>query len=88
MRVTIIPADRIVLIDGIGFNNIDMAAMPTDIHAIQWFGDYGDVEIKDPATGRIVQNKTINSLAPYQFALLAWENAKTIAAAEIPVTTL
>jgi len=77
MRVTIVPADQYVSVDGIGFSNLDLSLMAPDIHAIQWYETYGEVEIKDPTTGRMLRNDVIDSLGPYQLTLDAWQAAKT-----------
>ena len=57
MRVTIVPEDRYIQVDGRGLN-FDFSADP-NIHALQWFDDYGTVEQKTggsrPATLADVQ---------------------------------
>lgn len=44
MRVTIVPEDRYIQVDGRGLN-FDFSA-DANIHAIQWYGDHGTVEQK------------------------------------------
>jgi hypothetical protein len=78
MRVTIIPTDGFVSVDGEGYGNIDLSFMASDIHALQWYETEGELEIKD-ARGRIVENRKIDSLEPYQPALDAWQVAKEVA---------
>jgi hypothetical protein len=75
MRVTIIPEDGFVSVDGEGYTGIDLSFMDSSIHAVQWYGEEGDLEIQD-SRGRIVENKDIYSLEPYQPALDAWQAAK------------
>ena len=75
MRVTIIPADGYVSVDGRGFNALDLSFIDASVHAVQWYDDEGEVEIKDER-GRAVRNETIASLEPYQQALDAWAVAK------------
>lgn len=48
MRVTIIPDDKTVIVDGEGIHGIDMTGVDPDIHAIQFYGDHGWVEWKTP----------------------------------------
>ena len=75
MRVTIIPTDGYVSVDGEGFDKLDLSSISANVHAIQWFDTEGEVEIKD-SRGRITQNQPIDSIAPYQAAIEAWQLAK------------
>lgn len=45
MKLTIIPSDQFVAVDGYGIGGIDMAGMPEDVHAVQFDGGLGEVEI-------------------------------------------
>jgi hypothetical protein len=72
MRVTIIPADGFVSVDGRGFNALDLSFIDTSIHAIQWFDTEGEIERRD-GRGRIVSNEPIDSIAPYQAAIDMWQ---------------
>ena len=69
IRLTIIPDDRYCAVDGIGYSGIDMTSLAAEIHALQWYGERGEEEIKDLSTGRIVDNKEITSLNNYQSVL-------------------
>jgi len=80
MRVTIIPADGFVSVDGEGYSGLDLTFMTPDIHALQWYETEGELEIKD-ARGRVIENRPIDSLEPYQPALDAWQAAKEAAEA-------
>ena len=44
-RFTIIPEDQYVSIDGVGFSPV-IFSIDTDIHAVQWHGESGEVEYK------------------------------------------
>jgi hypothetical protein len=83
MRVTIIPSDGFVSIDGEGFSGLDLSFMATDIHAVQWYGTDGELERKDNR-GKIVANEIFTDISPYQAAIDAWntKKAEDIAAAE------
>ena len=77
MRVTIIPADRVVGIDGAFRGPLDFS-LADEIHAVQWFGAAGEVEYRPTLLeGRMVKppNATITDLAPFQAALDAWAAA-------------
>ena len=78
MRVTIIPEDGFVSVDGEGCNNLDLSFIPSNVHALQWYDTEGELELVDNR-GRIVANEEITDLAPYQPALDAWQAAKEAA---------
>jgi hypothetical protein len=83
MRVTIIPVDGFVSVDGEGYSGLDLTFMASDIHALQWYDTDGELEIQD-ARGRVIENRPIDSLEPYQPALDAWQAAKDAAEAQEP----
>ncbi len=78
MRVTIIPADGFVSVDGEGYSELDLTFMDADIHALQWYETEGEIERRD-SRGRITANEDITDLTPYQPALDAWQVAKDAA---------
>jgi hypothetical protein len=80
MRVTIIPTDGFVSVDGEGYSELDLTFMASDIHALQWYETDGELEIED-ARGRVIENRPIDALEPYQPALDAWQAAKDAAEA-------
>lgn len=75
MNITIIPIDRTVSIDGLTFNGIDLSFIPSNQHAIQWYNNVGEVEIKDD-NGRIVENQKIETFDFYQPAIDSWNIKK------------
>ena len=76
MRVTIIPADGFVSVDGKGYGELDLSFINPSIHAVQWYGESGEVEVKNPATGKMVENREITSLDDFQSAIAAWQAAR------------
>lgn len=95
MKVTIVPEDGSVCIDGEGYGGLNLSWIEASIHAIQWYGERGEIERKNPATGKMTSNEEINSIEPFQLALDAWDEAKQAAAqaatsssGEIPVDVL
>lgn len=86
-RVTIIPADGFCSVEGVGFSAIDMTSVAADVHAIQWYGTYGEVEIKDPITDRLVNNDLITDLSDYQAVLASYRTTR-IAAEESQVAAM
>lgn len=77
MRVTIIPIDGSVSVDGKGFGGLDLSFMDSSVHAVQWYEAHGEIEVKDPATGRMIANEVITSINAFQPAIDAWQAAKT-----------
>ena len=49
MRLTIVPSDKIISIDGNGLLNIqqDFSWVPANVHAVQWYDTWGEVEYND-----------------------------------------
>lgn len=79
MRVTIVPEDGFVSVDGFGISGIDMASIDSNIHAVQWYGTSGEIERKNEL-GRIVSNESFDSMNQF-FSVIALYN-EAIAAAE------
>jgi hypothetical protein len=75
MRLTIIPSDGTVIKDGLAIMKLDLSFMPSNIHAVQWYDSFGEVEIKNEL-GKIIQNVPITSIEEYQQAIDAWEAGK------------
>ena len=77
MRVTIIVDDNMVLVDGLP-QTVNCAALAAEgKHAVQWYGDYGEVEFKtgfDTERGIPTRppNETITDFAPYQTYVDQW----------------
>jgi hypothetical protein len=84
MRVTIIPSDGFVSIDGVGYGSLNLSAIDASVHAVQWYGTEGEVEVCNPVTRKMVENRSITSLSEFQAALDAW-NVANIAALTPPV---
>ena len=77
MRLTIIPIDGSVSVDGKGFGGLDLSFMDGSVHAVQWYETHGEIEVKDPVTGRMIENRVINSIDAFQPAIDVWQAAKT-----------
>jgi hypothetical protein len=77
MRVTIIPIDGSVSVDGKGFGGLNLSFMDASVHAVQWYETHGEIERKDPITGRMVANEVITSIDAFQPVLDAWQAAKS-----------
>ena len=93
MKLVIVADDARVVIDALAYDGLDMSQLDSAIHAVQWNGEYGEVEYKPVfANGKItkVANQIITSIDAYQWAIDAWNVANdvelaAIAEAAIPV---
>ena len=85
MKVTIIPDDKFVSVDGVGYN-VSMASVPSIIHAVQWDGASGWIEYKDGAAGK-PGNKEIDSIDEFEPVLALWKEADDAAKAPPPPPT-
>jgi hypothetical protein len=84
MRLTIIADDKRVGVDELFFEPIEMPQLDSAIHAVQWYGNYGEVEYKTQfENGALVKpaNLLITDMMPFQFAVDAWNIAKADAEA-------
>lgn len=73
-RVTIIPVDGYVSIDGRSFDGMDLSTVDPQIHALQWYGSAGEIELAPDDNGRVA-NIVITDLSFVQPALDAWQAA-------------
>jgi hypothetical protein len=78
MRVTIILDDGFVSIDGVGYSGLDLSAINSSVHAVQWYGEDGEVELRNTVTRKMIENRKIISLVEFQSALDAWQARKDV----------
>jgi hypothetical protein len=79
MRLTIIADDKRVGVDELFFEPVELPQLDPTIHAVQWYGEYGEVEYKTRfENGALVKpaNVLITDITPFQFAVGAWNAAK------------
>lgn len=72
MKVTIIPTDSIVNIDGNVIGGVDLSFIDPSVHAVQWYGTTGSVEYKDVNLVNIIKlthQEEITDIAPFQMAI-------------------
>lgn len=71
MRLTIVPVDKSIILDGKALIRIkqDLSWIPSDIHAVQWYDDCGEVEYNDGKP-----NEKITSLGIYEQAIIDHNN--------------
>lgn len=79
-RMTVIPGDRTVALDGDHRTVTEVRSLHPDIHAIQWYGEEGEIEWKDPDAPpgliRLVRNERITSIASFQTVIDAHATAQ------------
>lgn len=75
MRLTIVPVDKTIIIDNNGFNNIDddFSWIPPDVHAVQWYDTWGEVEYNNG-----LPSSKIYELGIYKQALDIFDNVSKI----------
>jgi hypothetical protein len=72
MRLSILPSDNAVYLNGVCYSDIDMSWIPkfneVDIHAVQWYENHGEVELvtTDP-------NIEITELGIFEKSVELWE---------------
>lgn len=75
MRLTIIPCDKAVYIDGLSYLGIDMTWIPEiegkEVHAVQWYNGEGEVEF----VGNF-ENLKITKLGVFKKAVELWNKKK------------
>jgi hypothetical protein len=70
-RITIIPPDNTVYVDGVA-RLVDCSSLPAGINAIQWIGNSGWVEYVNDGLGEFRPNTKFNDLTPYQGVVDLW----------------
>jgi hypothetical protein len=77
MKLTIIPSDKAVYIDGYSFSNLNLTDIPEDIHALQWNENAGEIEFVQNANNIKPANEIITSLPVWaKKAIEVWNEAK------------
>lgn len=73
MKITIIPIDKYIRIDDNSLLEIkeDMTWIPTNIHALQWYDTFGEIEYNDGTP-----NEIIEELGIYEQALETFDAEK------------
>lgn len=71
MRLTIIPDDKSIGINGYFYTNIqeDLSWIPDNIHAVQWYDTWGEIEYTDGSP-----NEKIEELGIFQQAVDLYED--------------
>jgi len=69
MRLTIIPGDKYIAIDNNGLLDIqqDLNWIPSNVHALQWYDTWGEVEYNDETPNERIENLGIFEQAVADF---------------------
>lgn len=81
MKFTIIPDDKTVIIDGLGYSPLAFK-IDGNIHAVQWYGEFGEIEYKSEMAHDGVSkplNKSITEYSAFEKVLTAWQKAHDLA---------
>lgn len=71
MKLTIVPDDKVVIVDGEVYFDVDVSSIDANIHAIQWYDTYGEIEFKDGTN-----NEKIEDISFCDSVVSAWGIAK------------
>ena len=88
MRMMILADDKRVSIGNEGYDGLNLSFLDPTIHAVQWYGTHGEVEHKDPATGKMTANREIQSIDEFQQAIVVWQAAKDAEEARLEAARL
>jgi len=78
MKLTIIPVDGAVYKDGYSYSGLNLAAAPSNVHALQWKDTKGWIEFTDNDDGTKPQNEVITELPSWANACVTkWDEAET-----------
>ena len=81
MQISIIRVDKAVYKDGFSYSNLDLSAIPTNIHALQFntVTNKGHIEYVPNADGEMLPNNKITSLPDWAVtACVKWDEAKAM----------
>jgi hypothetical protein len=89
MRLTIVPIDGVVYVDGVSYSGLDLSFVPADVHALQWYATYGELEFKRLfVDGQLFhpENQMLTELPAWaNTAKFAWDAAKIAEEARLAV---
>jgi hypothetical protein len=69
MKLTIVPDDKAVYVDGLAIFGFDMSPVPSNIHALQWKANIGWLEYVDADDGSKPQNQVITEIPDWATTL-------------------
>lgn len=85
MKISIIADDKTVCINGVCYGGLDLSLMPSNIHAVQWYEIFGEVEFRSVFENNQItrpQNEVITDITPFMFVEPLWQAARDAHEAE------
>jgi len=79
MQITVINQDKTIGLEGEFYSGLNLG-LSNDIHAIQWYGTWGEIEYtRTLVDGKPFkpENTTITDFTPYEYLISIWQQAKT-----------
>jgi hypothetical protein len=80
MRLIIVLVDGAVYVDGVSYSNLNLSFVPAEVHALQWYDTYGEIEFKRSfVDGQLIHpvNQMLTELPAWaNTAKTAWDTAK------------
>jgi hypothetical protein len=74
-QMTVIIEDSFVSVNSVGYIGVDCSSAPSDIRAMQWYGNTGEEEMAYEPPNSPEPNRKINNLDAYQAIISNWELA-------------
>lgn len=65
MKFTLVPSDSLIRANDISLY-ADVSDLDPAIHAVQWYGDYGEIEWQADADGNREYNTRFTDMTPFQ----------------------
>jgi hypothetical protein len=81
MRITIIPSDGFMAVNGVGYSGVDLSSVPAGIRAVQFDGAKGEIERPGDADTPPT-NEAITDVGQFAGAMAAWAAKHAEATAE------
>ena len=75
MKFTLIPDDRMVYVNGDARKLDDDIKLPHDIHAVQWYDTWGEIEYKPDHKGNLRPNEKFTDFSRFQHHVVHHANA-------------
>lgn len=88
VRMTVIPEDFVVQINGDPRTVLDMSSAPANLHAMQWYETWGEEEFDHLPGEPKPPNQVINNLDNYQTLISLWEAAAPVVPPPVVPTPL
>jgi hypothetical protein len=72
MQVSVVVDDNMIYVNGFA-ERCDLSNMPDYIHALQWYGAWGEIEFRGDDDGNRLPNKRVSDFNEFKKYISAWE---------------